>query len=128
MAASHQCVGIWKFSKQIDLAKKFLEFHFSAENAEKHGYASAGYNQPLLASHAMHPLYASNPKYYFAPFIGRYTHAIGWPGVPTAATQTTYDQYLLPDAAAACATGKASAEDAVKKLEKQLKRIYKRSL
>jgi ABC-type glycerol-3-phosphate transport system substrate-binding protein len=46
--------------------------------------------------------------------------------VPTAATQTTYDQYLLPDAAAAAATGKATPEEAVAKLEKQLKRIYKR--
>ena len=126
MAASHISVGIWNFSKNVPLAKKFLEYHFSAENAEKHLQASAGYNQPLLKAHALHPLYASNAKYYFAPFIGWYTHAIGWPGVPTAASQTVYDQYLLPDAAAACATGKASAEEAVQKLEAQMKRIYRR--
>ncbi len=126
MAASHQGVGIWKFSKNIEIGKKFLDYHFQADNAEKHLQASAGYNQPLLTNHALHPLYASNAKYYFAPFIGWYTHAIGWPGVPTAATQTTYDQYLLPDAAAAAATGKATPEEAVAKLEKQLKRIYKR--
>ena len=126
MGASHQGVGIWKFSKNIEIGKKFLDYHFQADNAEKHLQASAGYNQPLLTNHALHPLYASNAKYYFAPFIGWYTHAIGWPGVPTAATQTTYDQYLLPDAAAAAATGKATPEEAVAKLEKQLKRIYKR--
>jgi multiple sugar transport system substrate-binding protein len=126
MAASHSNVGIWKFSPNKELAKKFLDFHFSSENAEKHLYASAGYNQPLLKSNALHPLYASNLKYYFAPFIGWYTHAIGWPGSPTAASATIYDQYLLPDAAAACATGKATAEEAAAKLESQMKRIYRR--
>ena len=127
MAASFNNAGVWKFAKEKELAKEFLAFHFSKENAEKHLTASKGYNQPVLAGNALHPLYASNSKYYFAPFIGWYTHAIGWPGVPTAAMATVTDQYLLPDAAASVAVGKASAEDAVKKLETQMKRIYKRA-
>ena len=127
MAASFNNAGIWKFAKEKELAKEFLAFHFSKDNARKHLEASKGYNQPVLAGNALHPLYASNSKYYFAPFIGWYTHAIGWPGVPTAAVQTVVDQYLLPDAMASVAVGKASAEDAVKKLEKQMKRIYKRA-
>ena len=126
MAASHQGVGIWKFSPLADVGKRFLDYHFQADNADKHLWASAGYNQPLLKTHALHELYATNAKYYFAPFIGWYTHAIGWPGVPTAASATIYDQYLLPDAAAAAATGKATPEEAVKKLESQMKRIYRR--
>ncbi|MDE0725425.1 MAG: extracellular solute-binding protein [Alphaproteobacteria bacterium] len=127
MAASFNNAGIWKFAKEKELAKEFLAFHFSQDNSRKHLEASKGYNQPVLAGNALHPLYASNSKYYFAPFIGWYTHAIGWPGVPTAAVQTVVDQYLLPDAMASVAVGKASAEDAVKKLEKQMKRIYKRA-
>lgn len=126
MAASHQGVGIWKFSPMVDVGKRFLDYHFQADNADKHLWASAGYNQPLLKSHALHELYATNAKYYFAPFIGWYTHAIGWPGVPTAAAATIYDQYLLPDAAAAAATGKATPEEAVQKLESQMKRLYRR--
>jgi multiple sugar transport system substrate-binding protein len=126
MAASFNAAGVWKFAKEKELAKEFLAFHFSKDNANKHLTASKGYNQPVLAANAMHPLYASNSKYYFAPYIGWYTHAFGWPGVPTAAVQTISDQYLLPDAAAACATGKATAEEAVSKLESQMKRIYKR--
>ena len=127
MAASFNNMGVWKFAKEKELAKEFMAFHFSKENAEKHLTASKGYNQPVLAGNALHPLYASNSKYYFAPFIGWYTHAIGWPGVPTAAVQTVVDQYLLPDAVASVAVGKASAEDAVKKLESQMKRIYRRA-
>ena len=126
MGSSHSNVGIWKFSKNVDVAKRFLDFHFESKNAEKLLQASSGYNQPLLTNHALHPLYATNPKYYFAPFIGWYTHAIGWPGVPTAASQTIYDQYLLPDAAAAVATGKLTPEESAKKIEKQMKRIYRR--
>ncbi|MPY75725.1 MAG: extracellular solute-binding protein [Alphaproteobacteria bacterium] len=126
MAASFQAIGVWKFSENAQLAKEFLDFHFTKENIDKHLTASQGYNQPVLASFAMHPIYASSPKYYFAPYIGWYTHAAGYPGVPTAATQTVEDQFLLPDAMAACATDRATPEEAVAKLEAQLTRIYKR--
>ena len=126
MAASFLGIGVWKFAKQNELAKEFLEFHFQKENALKHLAASKGYNQPVLTQHALHPLYASNSKYYFAPYIGWYTHAFGWPGVPTAAMQTIADQYLLPDACAATAIGKVTPEAAIKKLESQMTRIYKR--
>lgn len=127
MAASFNNVGVWKFAKEKELAKEFLSFHFSKDNARKHLEASKGYNQPVLAGNALHPLYASNSKYYFAPYIGWYTHSIGWPGVPTAAVQTVVDQYLLPDAAASMAIGKVTPEEAIKKLTTQTKRIYKRA-
>ncbi len=127
MAASFNAAGVWKFAKEKELAKEFLAFHFSKENANKHLTASKGYNQPVLAANALHPLYASNPKYYFAPYIGWYTHAIGWPGVPTAAMATVQDQYLLPDAAASMAIGKVTPEEAIAKLDKQMTRIYKRA-
>jgi multiple sugar transport system substrate-binding protein len=126
MSASFHGIGVWKFAKEKELAKEFLEFHFSKANALKHLTASKGYNQPVLANHALHPIYASNSKYYFAPYIGWYTHPPGYPGVPTAAMQTVVDQFLLPDAMATCATGRASPEDAVKKLEAQMTRIYRR--
>jgi hypothetical protein len=74
----------------------------------------------------MHPISASNWKYYFAGYIARYTHAPGWPGAPTAATQAAWDQFIIPDTAAEHATGKTSAEEAVKKAEFQLQRLYRR--
>jgi multiple sugar transport system substrate-binding protein len=126
MCAAYNVIGVWKFSPVVDLAKEFLEFHFQKDQQEKHMLASLGYNQPFLRAFTMHEIYASNPKFYFAPYIGWYTHAPGWPGAPTAATQVVWDQYIIPDAAAACATGKLSAEDAVQKAEAQLKRLYRR--
>ncbi len=126
MCAAYNVIGIWKWSPIIDLAKEFLDFHFQQQQQEKHLTASLGYNQPFLKTFAMHPIYASNPKFYFAPFIGWYTHAPGWPGAPTAATQVVWDQYIIPDTVAAHATGKSSAEAAVKKAEGQMKRLYRR--
>jgi multiple sugar transport system substrate-binding protein len=126
MSASHVAIGIWNFSPLQELAKEFLDFHFQKPQQEKFLTASKGYNQPFLQAFTMHPLYASNPKFYFAPYIGWYTHALGWPGVPTAATQAVWDQYIIPDSAAACATGKMTAEEAVKKAEFQIKRLYRR--
>ena len=124
--AGHICIGIWKWSPVQELAKEFFEWHFEKEQQEKFLTASLGYNQPFLKAFSMHPIYASNPKFYFAPYMSRYVHAIGWPGVPTAAAQAVADQFIIPDAAAAHATGRMTAEQAVKKAEMQIKRIYRR--
>ena len=124
--AGHIGIGIWKWSQVQELAKEFFEWHFEKEQQEKFLTASLGYNQPFLKAFSMHPIYASNPKFYFAPYMSSYVHAIGWPGVPTAAAQTVADQFIIPDAAAAHATGRMTAEQAAKKAEMQIKRIYRR--
>jgi multiple sugar transport system substrate-binding protein len=126
ISGAYNNIGIWTWSPLQDVAKQFLEYHFQKEQQEKFLTASLGYNQPLLKQFALHPIYASNSKFYFAPYIGWYTHADGWPGTPNAASQTVWDQYIIPDTAAECATGRASAEDAVQKAEAQMKRLYRR--
>ncbi|MEE8291453.1 MAG: hypothetical protein V3R80_08245 [Candidatus Tectomicrobia bacterium] len=126
MSGAYTTIGVWNFSPNKELGKEFLDFHFQKEQQEKHLTSSLGYNQPLLQTLGMHPIYASNPKFYFAPYIGWYTHAPGWPGPPTAAVQTVWGQYIIPDTAAAHVTGKMTAEAAVKKAEAQMKRLYRR--
>jgi ABC-type glycerol-3-phosphate transport system substrate-binding protein len=126
MSASYLAIGVWKFAKEQQLAKEFLAFHFQKENQNKLLEASTGYNQPVLADFADHEIFHSHPTYKFALEIGKYTHSRGWPGVPTGAAQTVFDQFLLPTTLAEAATDRLSPEDAVKKLEGQLKRIYKR--
>jgi hypothetical protein len=88
--------------------------------------SSLCYILTFLPAFTMHPIYASNPKYYFAPYIGWYTHAVGWPAAPTAASEVVWNQYIIPDTAASHATGKAGAEEAVKKAEAQIQRLYRR--
>jgi len=126
MSAAYLNVGIWEFSPLKDLAKEFLAFHFQKAQHEKHLIASEGYNQSLLGNFTLHPVYASNLKYYFHPYINWSSHAPGWPGSPTAAAEVVWDKFIIPDTAAACATGKMSAEEAVKDAEREMKRIYQR--
>ena len=109
-----------------DLAKEFIAYHFKKENYDKHIVASEGYNQSLLGDFTFHPVYASNPKYYFHPYIAPYSHAPGWPGSPTAAAEVVWDKFIIPDTVAACATGKQTAEQAVQAAEQEMKRVYQR--
>lgn len=126
MCGAYNVIGVWKWSSIPDVAKKFLDYHFQSEQQDKYLVSSTGYNQPFLNALSLHPIYASNPKFYFHPYVSWYTHAPGWPGAPTAATQVVWDKYIIPDTAAAHATGRMSAEDAVKKAEAQIKREYRR--
>jgi multiple sugar transport system substrate-binding protein len=126
MSAAFVNIGIWEFSPLKDVAKEFLDFHFQREQQDKHLTASLGYNQSLLRDFAMHPIYTTDPKFYFHPFIAWYSHAPGWPGAPSAAAEVTWDKFIIPDTMAACATGKMSAEDAVRDAEREMKRIYQR--
>lgn len=126
MSAAPSYMGIWEFSPLKDLAKEFIAFHFQKANYEKHLVASEGYNQSFMKNFAFHPVYASNLKYYFHPYMASVSHAPGWPGSPTAAAEVVWDKFIIPDTMAACATGKMSPEDAVKDAEKEMKRIYQR--
>jgi multiple sugar transport system substrate-binding protein len=126
MSASPTSVGIWEFSPLKDVAKEFLAYHFTKENYDKHLVASEGYNQSFLGDFTFHPVYASNLKYYFHPYIASYSHAPGWPGSPTAAAEVVWDKFIIPDTMAACATGKQTAEQAVQDAEREMKRIYQR--
>lgn len=126
MCGAYNVIGIWKWSPVKEVAKAFLDFHFQRTQQDKYLTASTGYNQPFLRAFSLHPIYASNPKFYFHPYIAWYTHAPGWPGAPTAATQVVWGKYLIPDTAAAAATGRMSAEEAVKKAEFQITREYRR--
>ena len=103
MSAAPTSVGIWEFSPLKDLAKEFLAYHFKKENYDKHLVASEGYNQSFLGNFTFHPVYASNLKYYFHPYIASYSHAPGWPGSPTAAAEVVWDKFIIPDTMAACA-------------------------
>jgi multiple sugar transport system substrate-binding protein len=126
MSAAPTYMGVWEFSPLKDLAKEFVAYHFQKANYEKHLVASEGYNQSFMRDFTLHTVYTASLKYYFHPYIAAYSHAPGWPGSPTAAAEVIWDKFVIPDTAAACATGKMSAEDAVKEAEREMKRTYQR--
>ena len=130
-AGRHMCgvchaLGIWDWTPLPEVAKAFIDFHFQKEQQEKFLAASGGYNQSFLEAISLNTIYAANPKLYFHPFIGQYTHALGWPGIPTAAAQAIWEKHIIPDTVAECVTGRSSAELAVKKAEALMIDEYKR--
>ena len=113
-------VAIWKFSKNVQLAKDFLKFLFQKENYDAWIVASNAFNHPPLKHLADHPVWAQNPKFAMLPKEAEYAHERGWPAKPSAAIQLVQVNYVLPDMVAKGVNGMptkramAWAEDQIK--------------
>jgi multiple sugar transport system substrate-binding protein len=113
-------IGIWKFSKNADLAKEFIKFHFQKENFDAWIVASNAFNHPPLRNFADHPIWARNPKFAMLPKEAEYAHPRGWPAKTNAAVNLIEVNYVLPDMVAKAVGGMptkraiAWAEDQIK--------------
>jgi multiple sugar transport system substrate-binding protein len=123
-AAAVNGIGMWKFSKNQDLAKEFLKYHFDPKQQNDFIAQSLGYNQPLLKRYVNHPVWQSNPKFNFALRIGDIVHTIGYPGQPTGHSQTVFDLYVVPDMFAQVVTGRSTPKEAIAWAENELRQIY----
>jgi multiple sugar transport system substrate-binding protein len=90
-------LGIWKFSKNADLAKEFVQFLFRKENFDAWIVAANAFNQPPLRDLADHPIWVKNPKFAMLPKEAEYAHARGWPSRPNDAVRRVENNYVLPD-------------------------------
>jgi multiple sugar transport system substrate-binding protein len=113
-------MAIWKFSKNVGLAKDFIRFLFEKKNYDPWIVASQGFNHPPLRNLADHPVWAQNPKFAMLPKEAEFAHERGWPAKPNAAVQLIQVNYILPDMVAKAINGMptkramAWAEDQVK--------------
>jgi multiple sugar transport system substrate-binding protein len=98
-------LGIWKFSKNADLAKEFIKFHFQKENFDAWIVASNAFNHPPLRNFADHPIWAKNPKFAMLPAEAEYAHPRGWPAKTNAAVNLIEVNYALPDMVAKAIAG-----------------------
>jgi len=120
------CVGIWNFSKNIDLAKDFLRFHFQPDNQARWVEAGHGFNMPFLNNLTSHPVYKSDPQYRHIPDVAKVTVPPSWPGPTTAASQQVWDLYIIPDMFAQYATGRMTLDQAIAWGEKEISEIYRK--
>ena len=104
-SAPAYALGIWKFSKNADLAKEFLQFLFRKENFDAWIVASNAFNQPPLRDLADHPIWVKNPKFAMLPKEAEYAHARGWPSKPNDAVRRVENNYVLPDMVSKAITG-----------------------
>jgi len=113
-------IGVWKFSKNVELAKDFIKFLFQKDNYDAWIVASNAFNHPPLRHLADHPIWAKNPKFAMLPKEAEFAHPRGWPAKPNAAVQLIQVNYVLPDMVAKAINGMptkramAWAEDQVK--------------
>jgi multiple sugar transport system substrate-binding protein len=98
-------VGIWNFSKNIDLAQEFLRYLYERENFNAWIAASFGYNQPPLRYYENNPIWSQNPKTAILPKEAEYARARGWPAKPNEFIQLIENNYILPNMAAKVVTG-----------------------
>src|SRR5947207_165871 len=98
-------IGIWKFSKNVEPAKEFLQFLFRKENYDAFIVEGSAFNQPPLRDFAGHPIWAKNPKYALLPKDAESAHARGWPSKPNDAIRRIENNYVLPDMVAKAVNG-----------------------
>jgi multiple sugar transport system substrate-binding protein len=117
-------LGIWKFSKNQQLAKEFLKYHFEKSQFDKFLDVAVGYNVPFLKDYRKHPVFTSDPKIRFIGEIGKFEHTIGYPGPVTANSQVVWDLYIIGNMFGYAATEQKSVDEAVVWAEKEIKAIY----
>ncbi len=98
-------LGIWKFSKNIELAKEFIQFLFRKENFDAWIVASNAFNHPPLKNFADHPIWARNPKFAMLPKEAEFAHERGWPAKPNLAVQVIENNFVMADMVAKAVGG-----------------------
>jgi multiple sugar transport system substrate-binding protein len=98
-------IGIWKFSKNVDLGKEFIQFLMKKENYDKWIVAGNAFNHPPLKHMADHPIWARNPKFAMLPKEAEYAHPRGWPAKPNDAVQRIDNNYVMADMIAKAVNG-----------------------
>lgn len=117
-------LGIWNFSKNQQLAKEFLKYHFEKSRFNEFLDVAVGYNVPFLLDYRKHPVFTSDPKIRFIGEIGKFEHTIGYPGPVTANSQVVWDLYIIGNMFGYAATGQKTVDEAVVWAEKEIKAIY----
>jgi multiple sugar transport system substrate-binding protein len=124
------CYVTWKFSENIDGAKKFLIDY--VDNFKQGFQASEFYNFPCFSSTVpdLKQLISNDPKavppdkYAVLSDVLDWATNVGYPGYSTAAIADTWQTWLINTMFAQCATGAETPEDALKQADTKMKAIW----
>jgi multiple sugar transport system substrate-binding protein len=108
-APSILSLGIWKFGKNAELAKEFIQFIFRKQNYDAWIVASNAFNHPPLKHLAEHSIWTKNPKFTMLPKEAEYGHARAWPARPSAVSRLIDVNFILPDTIAKALAGMPTA-------------------
>jgi len=114
--------GIFKFSKNIDLAKQLLRSMYTVESQKTFLTLGQGYDMPVLPHFDVSPPYAADPQLRAELNYMPHAHLASYPAAPDARAEKAYQTFVLPNMFARAAQG-ASNKDAISYAMKALKDI-----
>jgi multiple sugar transport system substrate-binding protein len=119
-------LGIWKFSKNVDLAREFLRWFY--EPAQYHEWVMSGdnYNHPVWRDMENHPVWDIDPKYKPLRSAIQYSHLYGWPAPPDERIQLVTNSYIIPNMVAKVVTNAAKPKEAIAWAETEIKRTVEK--
>jgi len=129
-AAQTQCYIVWKFSRNQGAAEAFLS-HLAAHYTEAFS-ASTGYNNPMIPGMVPQPMPilsndpTSHPsdKLQVLQTAIEWNNTFGYPGPDTPQIDEAAINFIIVDMMANVATGKMTAEESMKRAEKEIKSIF----
>ena len=116
-------LGIWKFSRNVDVAREFLRWFF--EPAQYHEWILSGdnYNHPVWRDMENHAVWALDPKYKPLKGLAQHSHLYGWPAPPDERIQMITNSYIIPNMFAKVVTNAATPKDAILWAETEIRRV-----
>jgi multiple sugar transport system substrate-binding protein len=115
-------LGIWKFSKNQELAKAFIKYLMQPENYTEWIVASRGFNHGPLRMYENHPIWTEHPKMKILPGEAQFAHIPGWPSPPNAYIERINELFILPNMVAKVVTG-TPIKTAITWAEEQIRRV-----
>lgn len=119
-------LGIWKFSKNPELAREFLRWFFEPAQYQEWIMSGDNYNHPMWRDMESHPVWDLDPKYKPLKTIAQYSHLYGWPAPPDEGIQLITNSYIIPNMFARVVSNTSSPRDAILWAETEIKRMFER--
>jgi multiple sugar transport system substrate-binding protein len=116
--------GIWKFAKEKELARGFLQFMMEPKRYEEIFHTTLTFNAPPFKNGEKFD-WDRDPKTAILKDYAKTAHMIGWPASPDRKAEQARAEWIVPNMFTFYVTGKKSLDDAVSWGEAELQRVYK---
>ena len=117
-------LGIWKFSRNVDVAREFLRWFYEPAQYQEWIMSGDNYNHPVWRDMENHPVWDIDPKYKPLKTVIQYSHLYGWPAPPDERIQLVTNSYIIPNMIAKVVTNAARPREAIVWAETEIKRMF----
>jgi multiple sugar transport system substrate-binding protein len=117
-------LGVWKFSKNVDVAREFLRWFFEPAQYQEWIMSGDNYNHPVWRDMENHPVWDLDPKYKPLKTLAQYSHLYGWPAPPDERIQLITNSYIIPNMFAKAVTNQAKPKEAILWAESEIKTLF----